>query len=69
MKAFLVGLLFLFFVTAFVTVGFFFTSLLLFLGFIFLRVALFLFIVCFFIWLLGKVIIFAWDELHKPRRP
>lgn len=64
MKAFFVGLLFLFFVTVFAALGFLLFPLFIVIG-VGLKVLLGLGFVLLCIWLLGKIIIFIWDKFIK----
>ncbi|OIO37423.1 MAG: hypothetical protein AUJ75_04250 [Candidatus Omnitrophica bacterium CG1_02_49_10] len=63
MKAFFVGLIFLMAVGLFTLLGFLLTPLLVLMAFS-LRVMIYLFLVLFAIWLLGRLIIFAWEKIR-----
>ncbi|MBM3255108.1 MAG: hypothetical protein FJZ08_02270 [Candidatus Omnitrophica bacterium] len=64
MKAFLVGLFFLFALCLLAGIGILLTPLLLILAF-FVRILVIFLLVIFAIWLLGKFIIFSWERLFN----
>jgi hypothetical protein len=66
MKAFFIGLIFLFAVSILSGIGILLYPLIIVLGF-FLRIILALLFVIFCIWLLGKFIIFVWGKIFKTK--
>jgi len=66
MKAFAIGLVFLIAVSILSVIGVLFFPLIMVLGF-FLKIILALLFVIFSIWLLGKLIIFAWERIFKTK--
>lgn len=64
MKAFAIGLIFLIAAGILAGIGILFYPLIIVMGF-FLRIVFALLFVIFCIWLLGKLIIFAWEKLFK----
>ncbi len=67
MKAFLVGLLFLFAFSVLAGIGILLSPLLLVLAF-FIRILIIFFLVIFAVWLLGKFIIFSWEKLFNKAK-
>jgi hypothetical protein len=67
MKAFLVGLIFLVGIIVLAGIGILLFYPFLILAALSLRILAGILIVVFFIWLLGKVIIFAWKKLNPPK--
>ncbi|MCF7873323.1 MAG: hypothetical protein K9L84_04300 [Candidatus Omnitrophica bacterium] len=68
MKEFLVGLIFILGVLVLSGLGLLLYPFLLILGFT-LRIFIVVALVIFFIWLLGKFIIFVWESLKKESKP
>jgi uncharacterized membrane protein (DUF106 family) len=68
MKEFLIGLIFIIGVLVLAGLGFLLYPFLLILGFVF-RIFVVTALTIFFVWLLGKFIIFVWESLKKQPKP